>query len=177
MEQKYKTLLAALVIILSLGLVVHANVQDALKKRRQVKLKIGTGICNESDYAELEEDLTRCSKKSKKFQIQLNSTNPQPQLCSYLNGAMMCFDPFKKCYTSNNLKKLKGANLEGTVELVAEAGNEYMANLMRDCLIYKQIVGLGRGALTGFDIFHIFLLVLICCTIGYFLTIKKSHPE
>ena len=176
MEQKYKTLLAALVIILSLGLVVHANVQDALKKRRQVKLKIGMGICNESDYAELKEDLTRCSKKTRKFQIQLHSRNPQ-LLCSYLNGAMMCFDPFKKCYTSNNLKKLKGVNLEGTVELVAEAGNEYMANLMRDCQIYKQIVGLGRGALTGFDIFHIFLLVLICCTIGYFLTIKKPHPE
>ena len=117
MEQKYYK--AALVIILSLGLVVHANVEDALKKRRQVKLKIGTGICNESDYAELEDDLTRCSKKSKSFQIQLDSRNSYlfSHLCSYLNGAMMCFDPFEKCYSSRNLKKLKGVNLEGTIEL------------------------------------------------------------
>ena len=175
MEQKYKTLLVALVLILSFGIVVHANVQDALKKRRQVKLKIGTGICNESDYAELKEDLTRCSKKTRKFQIQLHSRNPQ-LLCSYLNGAMMCYDPFKKCYTSKNLKKLKGVNLEGTVELVAEAGNdEVMADMTRDCQIYKHIVGVD--GVSVFDIFHIFLVVLVILAIAYVLIIKKSQPQ
>ena len=177
MEQKYKKWFAVLVIIFSLGLVVHANVQDALEKRRQVKFKIGTGICNESDYTELEEDLTRCSKKSETFQIQLDSRNSYlyASLCSYLNGAMMCFDPFEKCYSARNLKKLKKANLEGTVELVAEVGNENMADMMRDCNIYKQIV--GDDGLTAFDIFHMFLVVLIIIAIAYVWTIKKSHPE
>ena len=177
MEQKYKTCFAVLVIIFSLGLVVHANVQDSLEKRRQVKFKIGTGICNESDYTALEEDLTRCSKKSETFQIQLDSRNSYlyASLCSYLNGAMMCFDPFEKCYSARNLKKLKKANLEGTVELVAEVGNGNMADMMRDCNIYKQIV--GDDGLTAFDIFHMFLVVLIIIAIAYVWTIKKSHPE
>ena len=59
--------------------------------------------------------------------------------------------------------------------LVSEADNGNMADMMRDCKIYKQIVG-GSG-LTAFDIFHMFLVVLIILAIAYVWTIKKSHPE
>ena len=95
--------------------------------------------------------------------------------CNALERIMECYNHFDECYTSENLKKFKGASLELSVQLIGTVSDE-TEDMFQDCQIYTKLVGMRNSTKMMWVGISIGLIVVIA-VIGFFIYKKYQRPR